>query len=63
MVQDEHRSTEVDLLATPTENGVKTTEENINNVATPVQAPEPQSKQVRNEIKQSISRCFVHSVK
>ena len=55
MVQDEHRSTEVDILDAPTENGVRTTEENINNVATPIQVPEPQLKQVRNEFEQSVS--------
>ena len=63
MAADEHRSTEVNIGAAPTENGVSNTEENTSNVATLVQPPERHLNLVRDELEQFISPCFVHSVR
>ena len=60
-VVDEHRSTEVNIPAAPTENGGRNTEENTSNVETPAQLPERHLNQVRDELELFISPCFVHS--
>ena len=58
---DEHRSTEVTIPAAPTENGGRNAEENTSNVETPAQLPERYLNQVRDEVEQFVSPCFVHS--
>ena len=58
---DEHRSTEVNIGAAPTENGVRNAEENTSNVETSTQPPEHHLNLVRDELEQFISPCFVHS--
>ena len=58
---DEHRSTEVTIPAAPTENGGRNAEENTSNVETPVELPERHLNQVRDEVEQFVSPCFVHS--
>ena len=60
-VADEHRSTEVNILAARTENGGRNAEENTSNVETPAQPLERHLNQVRDELEQFISPCFVHS--
>ena len=49
-VADEHRSTEVNIRATPTKNGGSNAEENTSNVETPAQPPECHLNQVRDEL-------------
>ena len=61
MAADEHRSTGVNIPAAPTENGGRNAEENTTNVETPVQLPERHLNQVRDELEQFVSPCFVHS--
>ena len=58
---DEHRSTEVTIPAAPTENGGRNAGENTSNVETPAQLPERHLNQVRDEVEQFVSPCFVHS--
>ena len=57
---DEHGSTEVTIPAAPTENGGRNAEENTSNVETPAQPPERHLNQVRDELEQFVSPCFVH---
>ena len=61
MAADEHKSTEVNIPAAPTENGGRNAEENTSNVETPAQPPERHLNQVRDELEQFVSPCFVHS--
>ena len=61
MAADEHRSAEVNIPAAPTENGGRNAEENTSNVETPAQLPERHLNQVRDEVEQFVSPCFVHS--
>ena len=60
---DEHRSTEVNIGAAPTENGVRNAKENTSNVETSIQPPEHHLNLVRDELEQFISPCFVHLVR
>ena len=52
--EDGLRSTEENIVAAPTKNGVRSAEENSSNVATPVQTEESLLNQVRNELEQFI---------
>ena len=61
MAADEHRSTGVNIPAAPTENGGRNAEENTSNVETLAQLPERHLNQVRDEVEQFVSPCFVHS--
>ena len=60
---DEHRSTEVNIGAAPTENIVSNAEENTSNVETLVQPLERHLELLRDELDQFISPCFVHSIR
>ena len=51
----------VNIPAAPTENGGRNAEENTSNVETPAQLPERHLNQVRDELEQFVSPCFVHS--
>jgi len=52
--EDGLRSTEENIVAAPTKNGVRSAEENSSNVAKPVQTEESLLNQVRNELEQFI---------